>query len=467
MYRIALIVLLGFLALLALFRLVVFQTPDALRLDRDVSRSHILENVRVLDMRTGRLGAVQSLWIEDGRIVEAGDPDRSNLHRIDGAGQIVMPGLIDMHVHVLDEADLAANLAHGVTTIRNLGGMPFHLPLAARIDDRRLLGPQLLSTGGIINERGGRNVHELQTLVSGAEEARRVVRQQYAAGYRDLKVYSNLSRESLAAVLDEAAILGMSVSGHPVEGTEADPVDIGETITAGFATIEHVESIVWAGLDDDTDPARAAALARRFAEARATVSPTLIVHQNLAAITERGEAHLNRPGMESFNPVMFGFEAESYQFWAGFESDNRTVMQAFYVDFTRLLHEAGVELVVGTDAGVMVTPHGRSVLEEIELLISAGLTPTEALQAATINPARALGLAGEIGELSSTSRADLILLRDDPRNMPSTLHAPIGVMRDGVWIDQQGLANLRQASTKSSMPRTWWRVIRQVVTRQN
>jgi imidazolonepropionase-like amidohydrolase len=465
MDRIAVIALIFVAGLIGLLSLEVHGTPDVLQLQRDVARSHVIENVRVLDMRTGELSDAQSVRVEDGRIVEIGDVSATGLNRIDGGGQILMPGLIDMHVHVLDEADLAASLAYGVTTIRNLGGMPFHLSMARRIDERRLLGPRLISTGAIINERGGRNVNELQTLVTGAEEARAAVRRQHAAGYRDLKVYSNLSREGLAAVLDEAAALGMSVSGHPVEGTEADPVDIGETINAGFATIEHVESIVWAGLGDETDPVRAAALAQRFAGAGATVSPTLIVHQNLAAITEHGEAHLTRPGMETFNPVMFGFERESYEFWAGFESDNRTMMQAFYVEMTGLLREAGVELVVGTDAGVMVTPHGVSVSEEIELLVEAGLTPIEALQAATINPARALGMDGVIGQISVGARADLILLSADPRADLSVLRAPVGVMRDGIWLDDEALADLRVASTEPSYLRTWWRVIRHVLSR--
>lgn len=441
--------------------------PAALRVDDATARSHVITDVNVYDPALGELRTGQTVLVVDGVIRELGEGEAppADLPVIDADGQVLMPGLIDMHVHLLDEAELAANLAYGVTTIRNLGGMPFHLGMAERIERRDLLGPRLLTTGTIINERDSRSVHGLQSLVSSEAEARAVVQDQYAAGYRHLKVYSNLSRESFAAVRDEADRLGMTLSGHPVEGMPDDPLDIGATLDAGFATIEHVESIVWHALQDDQDPDRARALAARFAEAGATVSPTLIVHQNLALITERGEAHLNRPEMAGFNPVMYGFEAETYEFWVGFQSDNRSVMQAFYVEMTGYLHEAGVELVVGTDAGVMVTPFGYSVSQEIELLVDAGLTPDEALAAATVNPARALGMAGEIGCVDAGCRADFILLPSDPRADLSVLRRPTGVMRDGLWLDETRLAALSDRSEHPSEPRTWWRLLRFMVSR--
>lgn len=449
--------------------LVACTLPAALRPGPEVPRAYLIENAAVLDVETGEVDEAQYVYVEGGIIRHVSDQPPTAMGagtmRIDARGAALLPGLIDMHVHVFDEADLAANLAYGVTTIRNLGGMPFHLPMARQIEQGRLLGPRLITTGTILNERGGRNTNELQTLVAGGERARAAVRRQYRAGYRHLKVYSNLSRESLAAILDEAALLGMSVSGHPVEGTDTDPLDMAATLAGRFTTIEHTESIVWFGLDDDTDPDRARALARQMAAADARVTPTLIVHQNLARIVETGGAHVERPDMHSFSPVVQSFEQANYDFWASYPHDDRTRMQAFYVEMTGYMHEAGVELVVGTDAGVMVTPHGVSVSEEIELLVDAGLTPLEALQAATVNSARALGLADQIGRVDVGYAADLMLVQENPLGNLSELRRPVGVMRGDRWLDGDDLAALREASSNPAEFRTWRRVIGHVLTR--
>jgi imidazolonepropionase-like amidohydrolase len=463
----------GLAGLLSMVALVLtwaeLSTPSALQIGPRPASSYLIVNIDLLTMEDEVLREDWAVLVRPGNgIIDMGP--RGSVEPlaggevIDGRGGVLMPGLIDMHVHVYGEADLAANLAYGVTTIRNLGGFPFHLPLASRIDGFELLGPRLISTGPIINQVGSRSVNELQSLVEDAESAREVVRRHHRNGFRDLKVYSHLEADQLAAILDEADRLGMTVSGHPAEGwTEEIPMAV--TLDANFTTIEHAESIVYHGLEDDTDPERARALAAEFAAANATVTPTLVVHANLAALTEQGEAHAQRPGMEVFSPLMMGFEAEKYAYWAGFESDNRTVMQAFYTEFTGYLHEAGVRLVVGTDAGVMVTPHGVSVSEEIEWLVRAGLTPHEALEAATVHPAEVLGLGHEIGRIAPGYRSDFLLLDSDPRTDLTALRRPQGVMRDGIWLDQGRLQALYEAASRHDVISSWRRVLVHVVTR--
>ncbi len=102
---------------------------------------------------------------------------------VDGRGQTLMPGLIDAHVHLNDETELAAYLAHGVTGLRNMSGYPFHLRLIERIAQQQLIAPDLITTGAIINSSGP-NELVLQTTVTTADEARAVVRKQHRAGYR-------------------------------------------------------------------------------------------------------------------------------------------------------------------------------------------------------------------------------------------------------------------------------------------
>ena len=440
----------------------VWQVPSAMRPDRDADRSWLIENAVLLDPATGVLQSGGSVLVVDGRIEWLGTGPvaaaHASIQRIDAQGRTLMPGLIDVHVHVFDETDLAAGLTHGVTTVRNMGGMPFHLPLVDRIERGDILGPRLITTGPILNEVGGRNGNGLHEFVDGADEARAAVRRQYAAGFRHLKVYSNLSRESFAAIRDEAAALGMTMSGHPVEGTEADPLAFEVSLDAGLRTLEHAESIVWHGLKDDMDPDRMRALARQIAASGTVVDPTLVVHENLSRIVETRGAHITRSEMVGYNPVIAGFERDGWNFWGGYPHDDRTRMQAFYVAFTGELHRAGVPLTVGSDSGVMVSPHGVSTVREMEILVGAGLTPLEAIQAATLNGAAVLGLEGQVGCLAAGCAADLILMEGDPTLDITRLYAVEAVMSDGRWLDRRALDALTEAAAHPSALRTWWRL---------
>ena len=431
--------------------------------------AYLFQNVAVLDPAETALSRPQDVLVVGGTIEAVGDlaehalSDRARV--IDGTGLVLSPGLMDMHVHVFDEAGLAANLVHGVTTIRNLAGMPFHLPMAERIADGRLAGPRLITTGTILNERGGRNTNPLQTLVSGPDEARQAVRRQYDQGYRRLKLYSNVSRESFAAIRAEADRLGMSISGHTVEGTEAEPMDISVALAAGFRTIEHAESIIWHGLDDDTDPERMRRLAEQIARSDVAVTPTLSVHANLARLTEIGEVHVERPDMQFFNPVILNAQRGEYEYWASRETSDRPAMQTAYETFTGLLNEAGALVILGSDAGVMATPPGVSAIEELEALVRAGLTPEEALRAGTLNAAEILAPDARAGEIAPGFAADLVLLEADPRSNFQILRRPVGVMANGYWYDETALETLREAARSPGVWRTRWRLVMHALAR--
>jgi imidazolonepropionase-like amidohydrolase len=455
---------LGLILVLATGGLIVraHHLPAAMRPDSGAPQSYLITNATLLDPAADRLQPNGHVLVLDGRIsrVSTGALPEvpGEIEQIDAGGRVLLPGLIDVHVHIFDETDLAAGLSRGVTTVRNMGGMPFHLPLAGRIERGEIFGPRLLTTGPILNETGGRNGNALHEFVEGEAEARASVRRQYAAGFRHLKLYSNLSRESFAAIREEAAILGMTMSGHPVEGTEADPVDFAASLDAGFRTLEHTESIVWYALNDEIDPEGVRSLADQVAASGTMVDPTLVVHENLARIVETSGAHITRPAMVSYNPVIAGFEQESFEFWAQYPHDDRSRMQAFYVAVTGVLHEAGVPLTVGTDSGVMVTPHGVSTVREIELLVDAGLTPMEAIRAATLDGAEALGLEGEVGCLAVGCAADLVLVAADPTRDVAALYTIDAVMRDGRWLDRDALSALEEAGHHPSALRSWWRL---------
>lgn len=401
-----------------------------------------------------------AIYIEDGVVVGTGisalPPHEGET--VDAGGAYATPGLIDMHVHVWGEAELSAYLAHGVTTVRNLSGMPFHLRMAEQIEAGELAGPNLLTSGPILNSPGP-NAQINHVLVSTAEEARAAVRAQHAAGYTRLKLYSNLTGEAFAAALDEAQVLGMAVTGHPVEGAREEGiplerdflVPVSATLAAHFETIEHTESLAFHGLRSQVDLAAGEALVDEIAASGSVVTPTLVAHRNLVRVAESDGGYAQRPGTELLNPVTQATEAENIAAWASRDPAYERERAEFYSWLTGLMHSAGVPLVAGSDAGIFTNIPGDALLDELDLLVEAGLTPTEAIAAATITAAEALGEEGRLGCLETGCVADVVFTACNPRADIACLRQPVGLLRAGRWYDEAALADLRDKAAEHNI----------------
>ncbi|PQA87269.1 amidohydrolase family protein [Hyphococcus luteus] len=445
--------------------------PSALKPMR-AAPAILIDNVRLVSMAPGAPQAEEnrSVLVRSG-LIEAVGPAGSleaadDAVRIDGAGRTLMPGLIDAHVHIWDEAELAGYLAHGVTGVRNMSGMPFHLPLIERIEAGRMLGPDMITTGPILNSPGA-NAQANHLLVVTAEEARAAVAEQYEDGYRLIKVYSNFYRAPYEAVLDEAQKRGMKVTGHTPEGAREEgmpyekPFSIAfeESLGRGLQTIEHVESIVWHGLRDDLDEEKMRALAEKIAASGDAVTPTLIAHDNLMRVAQSKGDYLNRPDAETVNPVLRMIDAGAYDFWSSRDvTEYGLPHRAFHLKATKMLHEAGVTLVAGTDAGIFTNIPGSALTRELELLVEAGLTPYEALETATVNAAGALGFE-KTGQIAPGFRANLILVGGDPLENVSLVENPDAVIVRGIYLDADKLGDLRKGARQTSVPRSARRVI--------
>lgn len=452
-----------FCVLLALLLLVDRDMPAVLQPDSGAATIYIIRGASVLTMEQNQASDDWTVVVEEGVITALGlddsivAPDGAEV--IDGRGKTLLPGLIDMHVHLYDEAELAAFLSHGVTTVRNAGGMPFHLDLQRRLEARTILGPRLLTSGPIINELGGRNANILQVMVDGPDEARAVVRRQHEQGYGSIKIYSNLALDSYAAILEEAKRLHMPVFGHPVEGKPPpnDPMakaSFDLLLDDELVGLEHMESIVWHALDQEMDDDKARLLARKIAAAGLAIDPTLIVHHNLTELTRTKGAHLHRDEMEMFNPLVLLFDQGSLDFWASYGRDNEILLAEFYRRCVKIFHEEGVVFTVGTDSGAMATLPGSSVTRELELFVRAGLSPIEALKSATVHPARLLGMGDEIGRIRTGYKADLILVSGNPLVDVAAVEHPVGVMRGGIWFDQAEMMELHDTAKHPSMIRS-------------
>ena len=451
---------------------IVTDFPEALEPDSRQPAGVLIDNARLISMVPGAPEAedAQAVLVIGDRIVAVGAAGEltapEGVRTIDARGRWLIPGLIDAHIHLSDEAELAGYLAHGVTGLRNVSGYPFHVPLAENIKAGLILGPDFVTTGQILNSPGP-NENPLQRTVTTATEARAAVRDQYDAGFRRVKLYSNLSREAFDAVLEEAEALGMRVMGHTPEGVRSagipreKPFEIPweASLGRGFTTFEHIETLVWHSLRGELDEEKMREVATKLASSGEAVTTTLIAHKRLVLIAETRGAYLQRPGSDTVNPLIRLAQRGDAKYWSQADPSAYEGPRAeFYLTATRLLHEAGVPLVAGTDAGIFAIIPGASMARELELLVEAGLSPHQALASATRISAQVLGFE-QTGMIAPGYRANLALLPEDPLTRIGAVEFPAAVMIGGYWMDEIKLADLREAARDTSLIRSVWRAL--------
>ncbi len=366
---------------------------------------------------------------------------------IDMRGGYLMPGLTEMHAHVpAPNREQAENwtqyrddvlflwVANGVTTVRGMLGHPAHLNLREALENHEVLGPRLITAGPSFNGDS----------VSGPAQARKMARDQAAAGYDFLKIHPGLSREEYDAVATEARRLGVRFAGHV-------PKDVGllHAIAAGQATVDHLDGFMQAlagepggglfgvALASRADPSRLDALAAAMREAGTAVVPTETLVANFAA-ADRPDRFLDRPEAAYLPPRLRNDYRERLNSASGAA---RAAREAADVrrHIIAELHRAQVDVLLGSDAPQVFNVPGFSLHGELEALVTAGLTPEEALRAGTVEPARHLGLADEFGQLRPGLAADLVMLSADPTADIGNVRAIEGVMVRGRWLDRRAL----------------------------
>ena len=359
--------------------------------------------------------------IQTGRIVASGPRAKVKIPKaaqmVDARGKFLLPGLWDMHAHFEQVEWGPIYLAAGVTTVRDCGN-EFEFITAVRdaIAQGRGLGPRLLLAGFV----DGTGPLAIGTARADApEQAKMWVNRYHAAGFQQMKIYSSVKLEEVKVVADEAHRLGMTVTGHVPEGLNAF-----QTIEAGQDQINHIQFVAdimhaplpegstrsdrrkaVADLDLDSPEAKKAVSFLR--EHHTVVDPTLALAEMFTATTAKPLASFE-PGVEKVAPELAqpltDVEAPSER--------SEMLGKIFSKDLAIIgaLHRAGIPIVAGTDQSVP----GYSLHREIELYVQAGFTPMEAIQAATIVPARVMHLDKELGTVETGKRADLILLTADP-----------------------------------------------------
>ncbi len=415
--------------------------------DVEVPSPTAFVHVNVLPMDVDGVLRDQTVLVRDGLIARVGPASDvvvpEDAQRIDGRGELfLMPGLCDSHVHVIDPDEFVLYLANGVTTVRNMSGEPFHLTWRRELAEGTRLGPTLVTTGPTLESRpsDASNVRVVTTRAEGERAVEDIV----AQGYDLIKVYSGLEAEPYAGILDAAHRLGMKVVGHI-------PLSVGleGVLAARQASIDHAEEYLYTFFDH-AGPEAIPEAVRLTREAGAWLTPTLVTYATIGRQVEDAAALARRPEMRFVDPdVLARWQTQENGYLRRFSSADVPAFRArlaFLQELVRRMHEAGVPLLAGTDAGIafgvsFVLP-GWSLHEELAQLVTCGLSPQAALRAATSDAAAFLNRAGEFGVVREGARADLLLLRADPSVDVANAATREGVMLRGRWMPSAELEAL-------------------------
>ena len=413
-----------------------------------------ITGVTVIDPNAGAAVPGMTVVIRDGRIASAavGTAVPRDATVIDGRGRFLMPGLWDMHVHLgfARESAFPAFVANGVTAVRDLGGD------LAEIDRWRTeiaagsrVGPLIVRAGPMLV---GQAPLRFQVLIETPEEGRDTVRRLFAAGVEQIKVKS-MSRAAYFAIVAEARALGLPVTGHiPETVTPEEASDAGQSVEHVTTLFDGTFSAARPGknlapemaLWRATDEARA--LFQRFVRNETYVDPTLVA---LERLSNRLEIGLPDPDWR-YTAASARAEAEKLMGRVRYDAepqsriDNADLRETRAV--TRMMHEAGVKLLAGTDVSFINAP-GFSLHDELELLVAAGLPPAAALRAATSNPAAVFPKL-ETGSIAPGRRADLVLLDANPLTDIRNARRIRAVVLAGKLLDRSALDRLLTEAMK-------------------
>lgn len=410
-----------------------------------------ITNVTVVDVTTGALQAKQTILISGARIVDVMSADESppptDATVMDGQDGYLIPGLWDAHVHSAGAADwhFPLYLAHGVTTVRNMHAAGED-PLALTNEIKRQLatgervGPRFLANGGLVD--GVPPVWSGSVAAGTAEEARAAVDRLADGGADFIKVYDRLSREPYFTLMKQANLRGIPVDGHVPFLVKPE-----EAAAAGQRTVEHTSGVALgcsAGADrlrdnfvrylnevpnmppypdamvaffelvrqaiDTRDPELCMRTAHAYLEHGVAVVPTLVANAG-----SDSQAFLADPARMAMLPQSVREQ------WVAIGASGPDPIETLLgpvdsaiIENVRMLNETGVAILAGTDVGNPFLVPGLSLHRELARLTEAGLTPLQALQAATLQPARVFGLDVDLGTIEAGKFADLVLLGANP-----------------------------------------------------
>ena len=449
-----------------------------------------LTHVTVLDATANAPRLDQTVVIVDGRIAAAGPSARikppKDARILDAQGKFLIPGLWDMHVHLAGlSADPAWSkqvllpllVASGVTGVRDMGGdLDTLLAWKREIESGALVGPHIVASGPFLVSSGKKTAE--QYPVANADEARAAVRDLRGRGADFIKVISLPSQEVFFAVADEARKQGIPFAGHlpfqvsVIEASNAGIHSIEHLLYSAFSLSfstkedelrsrlvvaeEHGDSVAWEQIAHESDATydkeKAAALFQTLKRNRTWVTPTLAslditAHPEDWSVDDPQLAFVPPSLAQQWRESLHDTQMKERAAWLARQAANDWRL-------TAELHQAGIHLLVGSDSLDPFVFPGESLHRELAELVRAGLSPAEALQAATRDAAQFLGRESDFGTIETGKRADLVLLDASPLENIANTQRVAGVFRGGSYLDRAALDKLlaQAKSAAASVP---------------
>lgn len=451
--------------------LLIFLLPTLLAAQNDQTvqnRPLVFRYVTLIDMTNEQPKPNMTVVIEGNRIAAIGKNIKipKNAEVVDASGKFLIPGLWDMHTHMFNNISRAGTndkdinfplfIANGVTGVRDMGSDAEDIKLArqwnAEIDAGTTIGPHIFISSQIVD--GVPTFLPNLLGVKNAEEARAAVRSLKNSGAGFIKVYWNLSPEAYFAIADESKKLGIVFAGHvPFLVSAADVSD------AGQKSIEHLTGIVetCSSKEDELrkkewtpavgeemiatyDEKKCLNLFKRFAKNKTYQVPTAILHRGMALYDDEG--FQDNPSFRYVSKVTLKEWADSPQLNRDHNLKIRKQRFEWMLETIGKMYRAGVPILAGTDNNNPFVVPGFALHDELELFVQAGLTPMQALETATINPAKYFELTRTHGTIEKGKTADLVLLDANPLENIGNTRKIAAVLLNGRYLSRDNLRKM-------------------------
>jgi Amidohydrolase family len=431
----------------------------------------VINGGSVIDTRTGKALENQTVVIEGDRITRVAPTEKiavsADARVVDARGRWIVPGLIDMHVHRAGQPDLvplALYVANGVTSIRDMGGNLTLLRLVRNeVDSGKRLGPRLFFVGPLL-DGDPPLAPPIAVIVDTPARAISTVNFLVDQGVDAIKIYNGISAPVLEAIVRTARLRKVPVVGHVpraltvsravgigMQGLEHSIIRAADLEAWGVLTRKDVdrinasksvtvrEAMVWRHIDLKSP--HIAKLIAQLATAKTVLDPTLSTdeYDSFFLFPAQASHPNNRFLRQSIVDEALGPEHQIFKVPRELEADARSGVEKRRA-FIGMCHRAGVKIVTGTDGpGIGHLAPGFGLHRELELLVMAGLTPSEAIRAATFEAAAALGHEKDLGAVAEGRLADLVIVRADPRASIAHMTQIEAVVLRGQFLDRAKL----------------------------
>lgn len=380
---------------------------------------------------------------------------------ISAAGKTLIPGLWDCHMHVGDDYTGVQELSLGVTSVRDPGNNDAQtIDRRARVAAGTLLMPHVHASS-LIDGKGPYTA-QVANVATSQEEAIALVDKAKATGFEGIKFYGTFNSAWLPAAIAEAHKLGLHVHGHIPVGMRTL-----EAIHDGYDEVTHINWIIMQAMPDaviaesngiqrfegpgrygrtvDLDGPPMQSIISTMARQHIYSDPTMVAFEALY-VPENGDlAPAYAPFVGTLPPTTErGFRSGGFAVPKDLTRADYRASWAKMVELLKRMHQAGVPIVAGTDGS------GLEIIHELEIYRQAGFTNAEALAAATLVPARLVGVDAHTGSIAVGKNADLVLIDGDPAKHLGDLRHTRLVMLDGQLMDADAL---RAAAGFSGRPR--------------